>query len=77
MTQSATLSKPVKSCLPPDAEVFPLPVVPTVVTPRKNERPQRRDVSPRQILLVPRKKLSPTVPQEKLIPIKLQKNRQT
>jgi hypothetical protein len=47
--------------------------VPKVVRPRKNEGLQRRAVSPRQILLVPVKKLSPTVSQERLMPTKRQK----
>jgi len=66
--------KPVDNVINPKPKVVPSPQ-PTVV--RRNERPQRSNVAPRQILLVPVKKLSPTVLQRKLIPTNLQKDRQT
>jgi hypothetical protein len=63
--------KPVDNVIVPKPQVVPLSQ-PTVV--RRNERSQRSDVSPSQILLVPRKELSPTAPQERLIPARPQRS---
>ena len=73
-TESAISRESVGCVRPIDDVIIPKP---TVVTPRKDERLQRRDVLPIQIFLIPVKKLSPIVPQKKLIPIKLQKDGQT